>query len=96
MWPVGHSLPNPDGDAASKVLCMGPGALSASGSIVNMTPAFSPPLASLELPLRSSPPSNSASQSSCRGASGTNPTKNHEVVGSSPGLTQWVKDPVLP
>ena len=26
----------------------------------------------------------------------TNPTRNHEVVGSIPGLTQWVKDPELP
>ena len=25
-----------------------------------------------------------------------NPTSNPEVVGSIPGLTQWVKDPVLP
>ena len=25
-----------------------------------------------------------------------NLTRNHEVVGSIPGLTQWVKDPVLP
>ena len=25
-----------------------------------------------------------------------NPTRNHEVVGSIPGLTQWVKDPTLP
>ena len=26
----------------------------------------------------------------------TNTTRNHEVSGSIPGLTQWVKDPVLP
>jgi len=24
-----------------------------------------------------------------------NPTRNHEVVGSIPGLAQWVDDPVL-
>ena len=34
--------------------------------------------------------------SSRRGAAETNPTRNHEVVGSVPGLAQWVTDPVLP
>ena len=25
----------------------------------------------------------------------TNPTRNHEVAGSIPGLAKWVEDPVL-
>ena len=35
-------------------------------------------------------------RSSCCGAAETNPTSNHEVLLSSPGLAQWVKDLALP
>ena len=35
-------------------------------------------------------------RSSPCGTAETNLTKNHEVAGLIPGLTQWVKDPVLP
>ena len=34
-------------------------------------------------------------RSSRHGTGETNPTRNHEVVGSIPGLPRWVKDPVL-
>ena len=36
------------------------------------------------------------SWSSCHGAAEMNPTRKHEVVGSTPGLAQWVKDLGLP
>ena len=33
---------------------------------------------------------------SCLGAVEMNLSRNHEIVGSIPGLPQWVKDLVLP
>ena len=35
-------------------------------------------------------------RSSHHGAGETNPARNHKVMSLIPGLTQWVKDPVLP
>ena len=39
---------------------------------------------------------NKGNWSSHRDAAETNLTRNQEVVGSIPGLSQWVKDPMLP
>ena len=38
---------------------------------------------------------NSNIGSACCGIVEINPTRNHEVAGLTPGLAQWVKDPVL-
>ena len=35
-------------------------------------------------------------RSSPHGAAEMNLTRNHEVAGSNPDLTHWVKDPALP
>ena len=41
-------------------------------------------------------PKTPHSGSFCCGSEETNPTRSQEVVGSIPGLAQWLKDLVLP
>ena len=38
----------------------------------------------------------SIKKSKRRGTAETNPTRDHQVAGSIPGLAQWAQDPVLP
>ena len=45
---------------------------------------------------KSIPPSRVKCSSLHCGAVEMNPTSNHEVKGSIPGLTQWIKDLALP
>ena len=65
---------------------------------------FLKPTSALANHLQNGPGSSSVGQmyrklqqwSSRRGTAETNPTRNHEIAGLIPGLTQWITDPELP
>ena len=57
---------------------------------------FPAPTSDPQKPLICSVTKISSFRCSYHGSAVMNPTRNHEVAGSTPGLARWVKDPVLP